>query len=219
MAAPQQPYPPQGFSQDQYGQQAPQPGFAEPGNDQEPMAHADGDTGKKKKSRYAAQAYDFGAGGNAALGGQMQGGGTFQPAAPAPAASYGGYDQQAQQQPAYGGAPQYGAPLASPAMAPPGQAPYGQPQYGGYQPPDAGYAGTAASPNIGGITQGMGQMNMGPATPQMQSAPGPARPMQLNQLYPTDLVNQPLNVAELDLPPPPIILPPNVSKSILQRWS
>ncbi|KAF2801929.1 COPII component protein [Mytilinidion resinicola] len=38
-----------------------------------------------------------------------------------------------------------------------------------------------------------------------------APPQQLNQLYPTDLVSQPFNVLELDLPPPQINLPPNTS--------
>lgn len=38
-----------------------------------------------------------------------------------------------------------------------------------------------------------------------------ARPAVLNHLYPTDLLTQPFNAAELELPPPPIILPPNVS--------
>jgi protein transport protein SEC24 len=46
----------------------------------------------------------------------------------------------------------------------------------------------------------------GPAQPPQAST----RPAVLNQLYPTDLLNQPFNVAELELPPPPIILPPNV---------
>jgi len=46
--------------------------------------------------------------------------------------------------------------------------------------------------------------------------PGQAQPQQparfgpLNQLYPTDLMSQPFNVSELDLPPPPIVLPQNV---------
>lgn len=47
--------------------------------------------------------------------------------------------------------------------------------------------------------------------PTQHPGPNQARP-QLNQLYPSDLLNQPLNVSELDLPPPPIILPPNVSR-------
>jgi len=60
----------------------------------------------------------------------------------------------------------------------------------------------------------MGNMQMGggqsvPQQQQQQQTQGRAGP--LNQLYPTDLLNQPFNVSELDLPPPPIILPPNVS--------
>jgi protein transport protein SEC24 len=58
----------------------------------------------------------------------------------------------------------------------------------------------------------LGQMGMGGAAqPAAQPQPAVARPAVLNQLYPTDLLNQPFNVAELELPPPPIILPPNVS--------
>ena len=55
------------------------------------------------------------------------------------------------------------------------------------------------------------QMNLGPqpvqVTPQLQQA----APAQQNQLYPSDLISQPFQVAELDLPPPPINLPPNTS--------
>jgi protein transport protein SEC24 len=36
------------------------------------------------------------------------------------------------------------------------------------------------------------------------------KPQALNPLYPADLISQPFNVSELDLPPPPIILPANV---------
>jgi hypothetical protein len=52
-----------------------------------------------------------------------------------------------------------------------------------------------------------------------KQAPAPAaRPIALNQLYPTDLLNTPFNVAELDYPPPPAILPQNVSdRESLQR--
>jgi protein transport protein SEC24 len=65
---------------------------------------------------------------------------------------------------------------------------------------------------VGGITQGMGQMGLGgPGQAAAQPQAAATRPMALNQLYPTDLLNQPFNVAELELPPPPIILPPNVS--------
>jgi protein transport protein SEC24 len=91
---------------------------------------------------------------------------------------------------------------------------------GGYQPPDGGYPSPGVPPgNVAGITQGMGQMGMGgpgPAVAQPQQAG--VRPVTLNQLYPTDLLNQPFNVAELELPPPLIILPPNVSyHSLLER--
>jgi protein transport protein SEC24 len=57
----------------------------------------------------------------------------------------------------------------------------------------------------------MAGMQMGgqPQQPQMAQA---ARPAVLNQLYPTDLLTQPFNATELDLPPPPIILPQNVSE-------
>jgi len=202
------------YPQDQYGQQE-QPGFGAAQQAGQPEQETAG--GKKKKRGYAAQAYDFG-GANAALGGQQQGGGQFQ-AAQTPAYGGGGYGQQPEQQPlAQQGAPQYGTPV-TPGFPPAGG--YGQPQqqpqqqYGGgvgYQAPDAGYPGPGA-PNAGGvagITQGVKDMGVG--GPQLAMAPG-SRPAVLNQLYPTDLINQPFNVAELDLPPPPIVLPANVSCS------
>jgi protein transport protein SEC24 len=58
------------------------------------------------------------------------------------------------------------------------------------------------------MTQQFNQMDMSQkATPQA----APQRVPVLNQLYPTDLLNQPFAVKELDFPPPPAILPPNVS--------
>lgn len=64
------------------------------------------------------------------------------------------------------------------------------------------------------MTQQFGGMGMAEPhhmpPPQQQPAIPPQRPVQLNQLYPTDLISQPFNVAELDYPPPPIILPPGV---------
>jgi protein transport protein SEC24 len=57
------------------------------------------------------------------------------------------------------------------------------------------------------MTQQFGQMDMSQKPAQLAPA---QRGAQLNQLYPTDLLNQPFNVAELDYPPPPAILPPNV---------
>lgn len=189
MSAPQDGYPPA----EGYGQPA------QYGDAPAPIAP------KKKARGYAAQAYDFGAGGNAALGGGAPPapGSTFQPAAP----QYGGYSAP-EAQPAYGAAPQYGAQLGA-GQAIPQQPAYGQPPVAGYQAPDAAYPGPGAPQGVAGITQGMSQMGMGGQGAAPMQA-GAQRPMVLNQLYPTDLLNQPFNVAELDLPPPPIILPPNV---------
>ncbi len=196
------PYDTQSSAQAQYATSAESP---------PPVGHEGHEGGKKKKRGYAAQAYDFGAGANSALGGQVQGGGQFPAALGAPVYdAYGSVPQAA----AYG-APQYGAQVGGimPGAPAPG---YGAPaQYGGvgYQAPDAGYPGPggAPSPDVAGVTQGMGQMgfNGQPGQPQAPGAAG--RPPVLNQLYPTDLLNQPFNVAELELPPPPIILPANVS--------
>lgn len=65
------------------------------------------------------------------------------------------------------------------------------------------------------MTQQFGAMGMAephhmPPAPQQQPVVQPQRHVQLNQLYPSDLISQPFNVAELDYPPPPIILPPGV---------
>lgn len=162
----------------------PPPGAQQPGE-----VHG----GKKKKRAYAAQAFDVGSGANAAVGGQLPAGGQF--GTPQPVAAGYGYPGQ-ETQPAvdagaYGVPQQYGSPAAAP----------------GFQPPDA--YGAPPAPGVASITQGMAGMQMGhgqPAPQQAQARIGP-----LNQLYPTDLLNQPFNVSELDLPPPPIILPPNVS--------
>ena len=117
--------------------------------------------------------------------------------------------------PGYGAYPQldYGAQPA----------PYGTPQYGmpqpaaavgGYQAPEPYYPSAGAPPapgGVAGLTAGLSAMNLGPGEKQQpQQLPPQQRAGPLNQLYPTDLLNQPFNVSELDLPPPPIILPPNV---------
>ena len=209
MATPQPGYPPHG-----------QPGYdpnqheqydANQHDDLQPSSPAQGvpqapSAASRKKRHYAGQAYDFGGGANSGLGGQQQGG-----AYPPPGAAYNqpGYQTG---QPAPPG-PVYGSGPTSPAF---GGAPgYGQqpPAVGGYQSPDPNYPTHGAPPGppgVGGITQSMGNLAMGGQgqhqAPHMQGRP----PM--NQLYPTDLLNQPLNVSELDLPPPPIILLPNVSK-------
>lgn len=198
MSAPQDYGQGQAPFQQQYDGQAYQNPAASPppqGAQQPPEAG-----GKKKKRAYAAGAFDVGSGGNAAVGGQMPGGGQFGAPQPMPAAGYGGYGGYPgqEQQPA----PGYPAPQQfSPAAAP------------GFQPP--GYGATPA-PDVGGITQGMAGMQMGGGQPmpmpqQQQQPAAQARAGPLNQLYPTDLLNQPFNVSELDLPPPPIILPANVS--------
>lgn len=170
--------------------------------------------GKKKRDRYAGQAYEFGTGANAALGGQPPGG-QFA-GSPAPAAGgYGFPGQQQPAQPSYGMPPQpsYGDPNA---QQPPGQQPaYGQPQYGapqgGYDPPQPQGAPSLIQQGVQGVTQQFQQMGVGSA-PQPQQPPGqPA--MRLNPLVPVDISmqGQPFHVSDLDQAPPQIILPPNVS--------
>lgn len=63
------------------------------------------------------------------------------------------------------------------------------------------------------MTQQFGQMGV-------QQSPQPLQngvPMPLNRLQTTDLISQPFHVSEIDNPPPPIILPPNVSISYFDR--
>jgi protein transport protein SEC24 len=157
---------------------------------------------KKKKRGYAAQAFEVGTGANAVAGGQPAGATQQFGAAPAQP-GYGGYQAEPQ-----AAAPQgYQYPQGYGAQQP--AAPQ-VPQYG-YQAPDQGYPTPGApqpAPGVGGITQGVGSMNI---AGQPQGAQ-PPRPAVLNQLYPTDLLSQPFNVSELDLPPPPIVLPANVSR-------
>ena len=196
----QSPPPPDG-----YGQNASSPNYQDyetqdpPGVPPAPPQGGPAPGGRKKRA-YAGQAYEFGAGANASLGGQQQGG------APAPAPQ--GYS--AQQDAA--GYPQGGY-QQNPTAVQQGNVPmYPQDSgsMGGYQPPAPAYPTQPQqpAPSIGGVTQQFGQMNMS----QGQQPPAaPAKAPVLNQLYPTDLSNQPLNVGELDYPPPPAILPPNVS--------
>ncbi|KID78455.1 Protein transport protein SEC24 [Metarhizium brunneum] len=165
---------------------------------------------KKKKRGYAAQAFEVGSGANAAVGGQIQGGGQQygMPAAQQPVA-YGNYPQPDAQHQAPGPGYQYSQAPVQPQQ----QVPYG------YQAPDQGYASAGpqpSGPGVAGITQGMGGMQLG-GQPQQYQQPGqaftqqPARVGPLNQLYPSDLMNNPFSVSELDLPPPPIVLPANSS--------
>lgn len=176
--------------------------------------------GKKKRDRYAGQAYEFGTGANAALGGQQPGGAQF-PGQQQPAQGGYGYPGQQPQQPSYGmpQQPQYGDPnmqQQQPAYGQPQQQPYGQPQYGapqgGYEQPQQGYQ-PPGQPGMQGVTNQFQQMNMG-AQPQQQAQQPPQMQMRLNPLQPVDLSmqGQPFHVSDLDQPPPPIILPPNVSR-------
>lgn len=214
MSAPQEGYPQQGYpAADPYGQQ-PQYG-EQPATSPPPHTNAQAEGAKKKKGRgYATQAYEFGAGGNSALGqgAALPAGGAFQPAAPA----YGGYQAPDQAQQPLNALPQQGQPA-------PVQPSYGQPMApggaAGYQPPAVGYPGPGASTQGGvqGITHGMSQTQIGGAGQAAGQPQSGGRPAVLNQLYPTDLLNQPFNVAELDLPPPPIILPENVRAQVLKH--
>ncbi|KAM3514104.1 hypothetical protein MY11210_002205 [Beauveria gryllotalpidicola] len=160
-------------------------------------AGAAGVAPKKKKRGYAAGAFDVATGANA--GGQMPG------AAP-PAPQYGGYPQadmqQHQQQQQAPGGYQYGQTYGAPQPGAPQQG------YGGYPAPDQ--AAQIGGQDVAGITQGVAGMNMGVQQPPSMPM-GQARQAALNQLYPSDLLSQPFNVAELDLAPPPINLPPNSS--------
>ncbi|GAM85599.1 hypothetical protein ANO11243_036060 [Dothideomycetidae sp. 11243] len=200
MAAPQG-YPQQGYPQQGYpdGSQYAQDG-QQPYDDQSAGAQAaPAAAGGKKKRAYAGQAYEFGAGANnPAAAGQ-------QPPPPQTAP--------------YGAAPAYGQqPAAQQGYQQPG---YGAPgaQGAGYQPPQAGYPGPgaqqpAAQGVMAGMTQQFGQMGFGgqqqPAPQPQQAAPAVQR---LNPLQPVDISVQgaPFHVSDLDLPPPPLILPPNTS--------
>ena len=212
MAAPQPGYPLQGqpthdqYQQEQYG--------GEEGHYAENVSPIQGgppvsSAAARRKRQYAGQAYDFGGGANSALGGQPQAGGGYPGP---PGAVYGGptqqSHQQAYQQPGYGVDQGPQAPAMSPGYRQPPSA------IGGYQQPEPGYPAPGVAPvapGIGGITQGMNNLGMGGQAQQPPQQLQQRTP--LNQLYPTDLLNQPFSVAELDFPPPPIILPPNVSIS------
>lgn len=170
---------------------------------QNPGAGASG----RRKRHYAGQAYDFGGGANSALGGQPAPGAPNPGPYPLPpGASNVPYGQQPQQ----AGYQQsgYGDDQVSSQVPSDGQQAAG---VGGYLPPGPGYpfhAPSTVQPGVGGLTQGMSNMGIG-GQPQYHPQPAEQR-QRLNALYPTDLLNQPFNVSELDLAPPPVILPPNV---------
>lgn len=97
------------------------------------------------------------------------------------------------------GAPM-GAPVGTPMGAPTGPATGASPDQ---------MASQFGQMNIGGQQAPQFQQHM--QQPQMQQQPPAMHQVQMNQLQPTDLISQPFNVYELDLPPPQINLPPNVS--------
>ncbi|KAK9415902.1 putative COPII component protein [Seiridium unicorne] len=204
------------FPPQQYGQQ--QPPYPDPASAGSPPPvpgappAGEGAAGKKKKRGYATQAFEFGAGGNAPAGGQTPGGLPPQPGVGA-TPGVAGYPGQQDYQGGYAGspAPAYGGAAAPAGYGAPGGTP-AVPGVGGYQAPDAYYQGAGAPgapQGVSGITAGMAGMNVGGQ--QAQQQPAQQARVALNQLYPTDLLNQPFNVSELDLPPPPCILPPNSS--------
>ncbi|KAI9820895.1 MAG: COPII subunit [Thelocarpon impressellum] len=210
--APQQPYGEgQAYQAQAYEQQQPSYDPAAPGDaQQQAAAHAAASAGATKKKRaYAGQAFEFGQGGNAGLGGQQQGGASYPQAPPAQygagyptAPGQGMYPQPAQDTGPPAGAPGYGYPPQGPAA-------------GGYQAPDQGYQAPAlpsGSAGVAAMASQFSQMGVG-GQPQPVPQQMPSQSLPLNQLFPSDLMSQPFNVAELDLPPPPIVLPSNVSKA------
>lgn len=182
--------------------------------------------GAKKKRAYAGQAYEFGAGANAALGGQQVGAGQFGAPAQQPAGQY-GYPAAAAQ-PAYGQPQQPAYDPAQQAAA--AQPAYGVPAYGGqpggYQPAQTAeqpsyqaQAGNMLQQGMQNVTSGFANMGFGGNQAQPAPQPTAGQPAQrLNPLVPVDISvqGQPFHVSELDQPPPAIILPPNVS-SIMSR--
>lgn len=216
MADPQQGYPPQGY-QDEGAQ--PYDGTPQPAYDQQ--AGATGAAGKKKRA-YAGQAFEFGTGANVAGAAQQQPppGGAY--AGGAQPAAYGYPQQQQQQQMGYQ-QPAYGEQPAQPV-----QPAYAQPAYGAaaYQPPEPSYpaqAGSMLQGGVGAMTQQFGNMGMGgaqqPQVQPQQPAQGAPAVQRLNPLQPVDISaqGQPFNVADLDLPPPSIVLPPNVSWALVLK--
>ena len=198
-----------GFPPNSYQGQE-QPGYTESTSTEPVQPAGQSAGGGKKKRQYAGQAYELGANvppaGGVPFSGPAAGGyGGYPAQTLAPTQ---GYQQPAHQHPGYQ-QPAYGGYATSPQ---PPQGEYGQQPLGagGYQDNNSGYPAAPAAGGVGGISHGMSNMNMG-AAPMPGQAQG--QRSQLNQLYPTDLLNQGFTPDELDLPPPPIILPPNVRKT------
>ncbi|EFX00758.1 protein transport protein [Grosmannia clavigera kw1407] len=195
------------------GQPAPygdQQGLPDAQQQQQAASYASHSDHKKKKRAYAADAFSVGSGANVPAAGQLPPGGQYgAPLQPVDNPAYGAYGAQPVQSVQ---AAQYGVPQAAVGAAAGAAGGYGyqQPYYPGTAPPvpgvDALTAGVAGM-SFGGA--GQPQVQQPQQQPSSQAAAGRAGP--LNQLYPTDLLSQPFNVAELEFPPPPIILPPNTS--------
>lgn len=180
----------QGYPQQAYPQNMQTPPSSAPPASSMPSGY----TGRGRRRGYAEEQYEFGAGANSGL----------TPATnPALGQGMGGYPSQQEQQGQFvspmGGMP---PPMSSqPAYGvPPGLSGVGAGNIaaGGYEPP-SGYAG----PGMGSITQSFGQMGL-------NQAGGIQKPQPLVQLFTVDLMQQPFSVAELEFPPPEIVLPPNV---------
>lgn len=235
---PQQPY----AQPDPYAQQAPpgaagypgQPGqpvpptpptSAPPTSAPPPSAAGASYGGRGKRRGYAEQQYEFGTGGNVGAGAGAPTPG-MPPAAPYPGtpvgypgAQMGGYPQEQMQQPQYGQPmAQYGQPMAQPGYMPPGASGVGAGNIaaaaGGYDPSGAGVTGMTDQFS----QMGMGGPPMGSPMMQQQQPGGIQKAQPLNQLFTVDLMQQPFNVAELDFPPPEIILPPNVRTTSCVSW-
>lgn len=100
-----------------------------------------------------------------------------------------------------------GAPVPPPVGggAPPAQ--YGMPAQG-YSPGIP----LSPQPDPNALNQQFGQMNLGPQPVQVpQQMQQPTAQVQQNQLYPSDLIAQPVHASEVDQLPPPINLPPNLA--------
>ncbi|KAF3931820.1 hypothetical protein ABW19_dt0201318 [Dactylella cylindrospora] len=182
-----------------YGYQGDPSQAPPPGEDASQPAQAAPAHGRKQRA-YATQQYEFAQGANSSLG--QPGHGGFPPET-----TYGGAPgYQGGQAPAPSYEPSYGQTQPAPQFqqlvqpTPYGQpSTYGQPVQGGYQAPD-----------MGGITQGLGGMSLGGQAPAQAGYGQPAGGPPSSYLQTIDLM-QPFNVAELDLPPPTINLPPNSS--------
>lgn len=173
---------------------------------------------KPKGRKYAGQAFDLGVGANVTSGGPSAAS-PYPGQQPTAGQQLGGYPQQSlqssSQQPAYV-QPSYGQPsYGQPSHPEPGptpqnfqqQAAYGQ--TAGYQSPGPSYPDQGGA---GGMTQQFGQMGIHGNGQQQPQPQGHATAIPLNRLQTTDLISQPIDVSEIDAPPPPIVLPPNVSR-------